>query len=143
MRRVLTVGTFDPLHSGHLGLFRQCKRLGDHLIVGVNTDAFIQQYRGQPPMMPYKVRAEVIGALTIVDQVAQNPALGMSQASTILSLRPDILVVGQDWAVKDYPAQLGVTPDWFEQSSIQLVYVPRTGDWSSTALKEASGHACQ
>jgi glycerol-3-phosphate cytidylyltransferase len=140
MRRVLTVGTFDPLHSGHLGLFEQCRRLAGpdaHLIVGVNGDAFIAGYRGAAPMLPQTVRADVVAALRVVDEVIINDSHN-NQHNLIRAAAPDILVVGQDWATRDYPAQLGVDAGWFDRARIQLCYVPRTGDWSSTALKRAS-----
>jgi cytidyltransferase-like protein len=137
MRRVLTVGTFDPLHSGHLGLFAQCRHLAGadaHLIVGVNGDRFIETYRGATPMLPQTVRADVIRGLRVVDEVLINDNPN-GQAYIIERAAPDLLVVGQDWATRDYPAQLGVDPGWFDRAGIQLCYVPRTGDWSSTVLK--------
>ena len=141
MTRVLTIGTFDPLHTGHLGLFTQCRRIGGpdtHLIVGVNGDEFIRENRGTPPLLPYTVRADVIRGLRLVDEVVENPTIP-GQAALICHLRPDLLIVGQDWAVKDYVKQLDVPPDWFTRQGIQLCFVPRTGGWSSTALKADGG----
>lgn len=135
--RVLTIGTFDPLHSGHLGLFRQCRRLGGekpHLTVGINSDQFIEKYKGIKPLLPHDVRADVIAALELVDEVAIN-TVDWRQSKFIDEAHPDILVVGQDWALKDYLDQLRITQAWLNDRNIQLAYVPRTGDWSSTDLK--------
>lgn len=135
--RVLTIGTFDPLHSGHLGLFRQCRRLAGtdgHLTVGINADEFVTEYKQTTPLIPYQARADIIGGLRLVDAVVRNPG-GWMQELVIRNATPDILVVGDDWARKDYLSQIGVTQQWLDNLNIQLCYVPRTGDWSSTALK--------
>lgn len=137
MATVLTLGTFDPVHSGHLGLFRQCRKIAGkdgQLIVGVNADQFIKQYRGTLPLIPATVRVEVISELTLVDKVITNFG-GTNQAVLINAVNPDFLVIGLDWATKDYYGQLGITREWLEERNIQLVYVPRTGDWSSSDLK--------
>lgn len=134
MRRAITLGTFDPLHAGHLGLFRQCRRLADQLTVAINSDDFIQQYRGRPPLMAQDHRYAIIRELKIVDEVLINLG-GEHQQKLILRSGADLLVIGQDWACKDYYGQLGITQGWLDQHGIQLVYVPRTGNWSSTAIK--------
>ena len=135
--RVLTIGSFDTIHAGHIGLFNQCRRLAGPLgqvIVGINSDDFVKKYKGAPPLVPCTSRAAVIAALKTVDQVVINKT-HLGQANLIKQARPDILVVGQDWALKNYLAQLGIGQPWLDKNNIQLCYVPRTGDWSSTAIK--------
>ena len=68
MRIVLVTGGFDPLHSGHIRYFTEAKKLGDRLIVGVNSDAWLTRKKGRP-FMPLEERAEVIRALSVVDAV--------------------------------------------------------------------------
>lgn len=135
--RVLTIGTFDTIHAGHIGLFMQCRRLAGplgHVTVGINTDTFVEKYKGAAPLVPYASRAAVIGALSMVDSVVMNYAHD-SQATVIRNATTDLLVIGQDWALKDYLSQLGITQQWLDEQNIQLCYVPRTGDWSSTEIK--------
>lgn len=135
--KVLTVGTFDTIHAGHIGLFRQCRRLAGpigEVIVGINSDEFVKKYKGSAPLIPYASRAAVIGSLWMVNTVVPNTDHAW-QPTLIDNARPDILVIGQDWALKDYMSQLGITQSWLDQRDIQLCYVPRTGDWSSTEIK--------
>ena len=134
---VLTIGTFDTIHAGHVGLFTQCKRLAGSLgnvTVGINSDQFVEKYKGAKPLVPYSSRAAVIAALSMVDRVVKNTT-HLGQAALIEDAHPDILVVGQDWALKNYLAQLGIGQSWLDARNIQLCYVPRTGDWSSTEIK--------
>lgn len=134
MKRALTLGSFDPLHAGHLGLFAQCRRIADELVVAVNCDQFILTYKGHLPFMDHDGRMALIGALSMVDDVRLN--LGDEfQATLIDEVAPDVIVVGEDWAKRNYLTQLNITQEWLDRRGIQLVYVPRTGDWSSSALK--------
>jgi len=68
MRVVLVTGGFDPLHSGHIEYFKEAKTLGDRLVVGINSDAWLTRKKGRP-FMPLEERAEVIRALSMVDAV--------------------------------------------------------------------------
>lgn len=122
-RVVVTAGSFDLLHIGHIALFRECEKLaGDYgtVIVAVNTDEFIVKFKREP-IVPYADRAAMVRAIRYVDEVVAND--GLDQSALIESLSPDILVVGVDWATKDYYAQIGVTPDWLHEHNISLVYV--------------------
>lgn len=135
--KVLTIGTFDTIHAGHVGLFKQCRRLAGPLgevIVGINSDSFVKHYKGATPLVPYASRATVIASLRMVDRVVENDNHD-NQWHLIQEAHPDLLVIGQDWALKDYMAQLGITQRWLDEHNIQLCYVPRTGDWSSTEIK--------
>ena len=67
MKVVLVTGGFDPLHSGHIEYFKEAKKLGDKLIVGVNSDAWLTRKKGRP-FMPFEERIKIIEALEVVDQ---------------------------------------------------------------------------
>lgn len=137
MPKVLTLGTFDPLHLGHEGLFRQCRNLAgpeDLVVVAVNSDEFVLRYKGAVPSQDEITRRNAILKLDTIDWVYINNDDTM-QPDLIRAVQPDILVVGQDWALKDYYAQILVSQEWLDQMNIQLVYVPRTGHWSSTEIK--------
>jgi cytidyltransferase-like protein len=68
MKTVLVTGGFDPLHSGHIEYFKQAKKLGDKLIVGVNSDDWLTRKKGRP-FMPFKERCAIIKELAVVDKV--------------------------------------------------------------------------
>lgn len=139
--RVLTVGTFDTIHAGHIGLFNQCRRLAGTdgtVIVGVNSDEFVATYKGNPPLVPIASRLAVIRNLRQVDETFTN-AIAWYQPQTFAQQDPDILVVGEDWARNNYLTQIGATQKWLDDNNIQLCYVPRTGEWSSTEIKSGVG----
>lgn len=132
---VLTLGTFDTLHLGHLHLFETCAVLagiGGTVTVSVNTDEFVTRYKAGP-LMTYEERAAVIRALRVVDEVVLND--GTDQAALIETVSPDLIAIGSDWATRDYYGQLGITQDWLDERGIVLAYVPRVGGWSSTNVK--------
>lgn len=68
MKIILVTGGFDPLHSGHIAYFKAAKALGDKLIVGVNSDAWLERKKGRA-FMPFSERAEIIRSLAVVDEV--------------------------------------------------------------------------
>ncbi len=128
---VLTIGTFDPPHIGHANLFRQCRELGDSLVVGVNSDAFVQAYRGEPALYDETARADLVRPFA--DRVFFNNNAGRK---LILLVQPDILVVGSDWAPPtDYAAQIDMTAAELAELGITLAFVPRTPGISATDLK--------
>ncbi len=97
---VFTNGTFDILHLGHVTYLQKAKNLGDVLIVGVNTDASVKSYKDpNRPVNPELDRIKVLTALACVDH-----AILFSEPTPlklILTIRPDVLAKGADWAVKD------------------------------------------
>ena len=97
---VFTNGCFDLLHVGHIRSLEQARGLGDHLIVGVNSDGSVARLKGDGrPIVPAKQRAEVLAALACVDWVVvfrQNTPRALIQ-----KLRPDVLAKGGDWRLDE------------------------------------------
>jgi len=135
---VYTGGTFDLLHSGHVRFLKACRRLaGDdgEVVVALNTDAFIEAYKAKSPVMTFDERKEVLLGCRYVDRVIRNIG-GADSKPAIESVMPDLIVIGDDWAKKDYYAQMQFTREWLDQLEIQLVYVPYTPGISTTDLKK-------
>lgn len=138
MSIVLTMGTFDTLHPGHVHLFEQCRRIAGPdgtVIATVNSDDFVAQYKGRPPIQTQDERLRMVSATRFVDVVA---VLGQQDAKpTILTYRPDFIVIGSDWAPpRDYHAQLQIDPDFLAEHDIAVLYLERLNEHSSSNLKE-------
>lgn len=137
MITVYTGGTFDLFHSGHINLLKRCKEIGGNesrVVVSLNTDDFILQYKGQLPIYNTKERKAVLESCKYVDKVILNVG-GFNSRIAIESVMPNYIVVGSDWAKKDYYTQMGFDQDWLDERGIGLVYVPYTKNISSTILK--------
>ena len=135
---VYSGGTFDLIHSGHIRFLRACRRIaGDEgqVVLALNTDEFVETYKGKAPVMTYDERKTVLLACKYVDDVVPNLS-GADSKPTILNVEPDFIVIGDDWAKKDYYAQMQFTQDWLDEQGIQLVYVPYTQGISTTELKK-------
>ena len=134
--RVYTGGTFDLFHRGHVNLLGRCRHIAkaDLVIVSLNEDAFIEAYKGRPPVLPYDDRQAVLMACRFVDVVIPNTG-GADSRPAIEIAKPDAIVIGDDWKDRDYHAQLGVTPSWLEQRGIEIIYVPYTPGISSTQIR--------
>jgi len=128
--RVLTIGTFDVLHWGHIDFLKECQKLGE-LTVGVNTDEFTAKFK-DAPIMNLKERMYALKQLGFY--VVKNDSAGRK---LIEKKEPDILVVGSDWARKDYYKQIDVTQDWLDDHKIILAYVPYVQEMiiSTTEIK--------
>jgi len=93
---VFTNGCFDLLHSGHVHLFREARKLGDVLIVAVNDDVSVQKIKGpRRPIFPLKERLEILEAIQFIDYLI--PFYQETPRKVISSLLPDVLVKGGDW----------------------------------------------
>lgn len=134
---VYTGGTFDLFHSGHVRFLKQCKRIAGNdgkVVVSLNRDEFIEAYKGKAPVMSFAERAEVLQACRFVDEVIPNDGNADSKVA-ILKVQPNFVVIGDDWAKKDYYAQMQFTQDWLDAREIGLIYVPYTAGVSTTDLK--------
>jgi glycerol-3-phosphate cytidylyltransferase len=130
---VYTGGTFDLFHAGHVKFLQRCAEFG-RVTVSLNTDEFIEAYKGKPPVMSYEERAEVLLACRYVHNVVPNFD-GADSRTAIEYVQPDLIIIGSDWAVRDYHKQMGFTQEWLDTRDISLVYVPYTKNISSTDIK--------
>jgi glycerol-3-phosphate cytidylyltransferase len=131
---IYTGGTFDLYHAGHARFLARCAELGE-VTVSLNTDEFIEEYKGKPPVISFADRAEVLLASRSVSQVVANSG-GSDSRWAIEAVMPDIIAIGTDWARRDYYKQMGFDQDWLDDRGIALIYIPYTRGISSTAVKE-------
>lgn len=125
MRTVITFGTFDVFHVGHLRVIERAAALGDRLVVGVSADALNLAKKGRVPVFSERERLAIIAALKPVDAVFLEESLEQKRAY-LVEHEADVLVMGDDWAGKfDEFADL-----------CEVVYLPRTPAISTTALIE-------
>jgi choline-phosphate cytidylyltransferase len=99
MKRVITFGTFDVFHVGHLRLLERARALGDCLIVGVSTDELNRAKKGRPPIYPQDQRCEIVAGLRCVDEVFLEESLEL-KGEYLKTHRADLLVMGNDWSGK-------------------------------------------
>lgn len=125
MTNVITFGTFDVFHVGHLRLLERAASFGHHLTVGISTDALNISKKNRPPVYPEEQRLSLVAALRCVDNVFFERSLE-AKAEYIREHSADILVMGDDWKGR-----------FDEFSSVcKVVYLPRTPAISTTAVIE-------
>lgn len=129
-----TGGSFDLFHAGHAQFLEKCSYYGD-VVVALNTDEFVEEFKGKRPVMTFAERYTVLAACKYVYRVIANIS-GADSKPTIASVNPDIIVVGSDWEKKDYYKQMQFTPDWLKEQGIRLIYVPYTNPISTTIIKK-------
>ena len=122
--RVVTFGTFDVFHVGHVNILRRARELGDWLAVGISTDALNFSKKGTKPVYSYDERSQIVAAVRYVDCVFPEESLEL-KASYLREYKADILVMGDDWAGKF---------DHF-RDIVEVRYLPRTPNVSSTLVK--------
>lgn len=121
---VYTSGTFDMLHANHLKMIEYARALGDILIVGVNTDELVSQYKSEP-IIPFEERIAIVKALKYPDIVIPQKSLNHSQK--VKNLNFDVFVVGDDWVGKY---------DYLREEGVDVVYFPYGDGISSSKLKK-------
>ncbi len=125
MKRIITYGTFDLLHYGHVNLLRRAKELGDYLIVALSTDEFNWNKKQKKCFFSYEQRKQLLEAIRYVDMVI--PEENWEQKVTdVQKYDVDTFVIGDDWQghfdfLKEY---------------CEVVYLPRTPEISTTQIKE-------
>ena len=126
MRRVITYGTFDLLHYGHINLLRRAKALGDYLIVALSTDDF-NKLKNKVSFFDYEKRKMLLEAIRYVDLVI--PEETWEQKETDIDLyKADVFVMGDDWKGKfDYLKE--------NHKDLEIVYFERTPEISTTEIK--------
>lgn len=136
-KRVLTIGTFDLFHVGHLELLHGCRLLAGHagrVIVGVNADDFVAQYKGRLPVVGEFERELIVRAIAYVDETFIHR--GRERAAFDIGYYgPDIIAVGDDWRDRNYAEQLGIDDGALDRWGIELVYIPRTTGVSSSGIR--------
>lgn len=135
--RVYSGGSFDLYHSGHARFLERCKTLAGtdgEVIVSLNTDEFIKEYKGKGLVMNYEERKSVLLSCRYVDDVVANIGGADSRISIDL-VKPDLIVIGSDWARKNYYGQMNFDQDWLDERGIGLAYIPYTQGISSTDIK--------
>lgn len=121
-KKIITYGTFDTLHYGHIEIIRRAKEFGDHLTVGISTDEFNRK-KGKESIFEYSKRNEWIKSISYVDEII--PEYDWSQKKTdVENMNIDILVMGDDWVGK------------FDDLPCRAIYLKRTECISSTEIKK-------
>ena len=125
MLRIITFGTYDIFHVGHLRLLQRARALGDHLTVCVSTDELNLAKKGRRPVYPFGERCEILSNLAVVDHVFAEESLE-AKRDYILEHRADVLVMGDDWEGR------------FDELSdvCKVKYLTRTPAVSTTAVIE-------
>ena len=125
MKRVITYGTFDLLHYGHINLLKRAKSLGDYLIVALSTDEFNWKEKKKKCYFPYEERKKLLESIRYVDLVIPEENWEQKKED-IIKYQIDIFTIGDDWKGKfDYLKEL-----------CEVVYLPRTPEISTTKIKQ-------
>jgi len=126
-----TQGTFDMFHVGHLRLLMHAHAQCDHLIVGVNSDELVNEYKHHRPIIPAEERAEIIQALSCVDEVIIADTL--DKAKMLDKLHFQKIFIGDDWKGN---SRWEATGKIMAERGVELVFLPHTKGVSSTGLAE-------
>lgn len=126
MKRVITYGTFDLLHYGHINLLKRAKALGDYLVVAVSTDEFVWNEKHKKCYFNYEQRKGLLESIRFVDLVIPEENW-QQKIEDIKYYHIDTFVIGEDWKGKF---------DYLRDEGIEVIYLPRTPEISSTQIKE-------
>ncbi len=126
MKRVITYGTFDLLHYGHINILRRAKELGDYLIVALSTDEFNWNEKQKKCYFTYEQRKQLLEAIRYVDLVIPETCWEQKRTD-VHEYHIDTFVIGDDWKGKF---------DFLKKEGVEVVYLPRTPEISTTQIKK-------
>ncbi len=124
MKKVITYGTFDLLHTGHINILRRAKEYGDYLIVAISSDEF-NAIKGKKAYYTFEQRKMILEAIRYVDEVIPEHTWEQ-KVEDVLKHEVDVFVMGDDWTGKFD----------FLKEHCEVVYLPRTVGISTTKIKE-------
>lgn len=125
MKKVITYGTYDLLHYGHVNLLQRAKELGEYLIVALSTDEFNWNMKRKKCYFPYEERKRLLESIRYVDLVIPENCWEQ-KISDVKEFKVDTFVIGDDWEGKFD----------FLKEYCEVVYLPRTPEISTTQIKE-------
>ncbi|CAD2077139.1 Glycerol-3-phosphate cytidylyltransferase [Jeotgalicoccus aerolatus] len=128
MKKVITYGTFDLLHTGHINILRRAKALGDYLIVAVSTDEF-NMLKHKEAYHSFEERKQILEAIKYVDEVIGEDNWDQ-KVSDVKKHNIDVFVMGNDWEGEFD----------FLKEQCEVVYLPRTSGISTTKIKDDLKH---
>lgn len=131
--KVLTLGTFDLFHAGHINFLQHCAAFGP-VIVAVNPDDFVEQFKGRRPICTLNERIAAVAGCRHVSDVIVNEG-GQYAAPVIERVRPNLLAIDTGWLpAGPYLDQLSISRGFLEREDIALVFIPRTPGISTTDI---------
>lgn len=126
MKRVITYGTYDLLHYGHINLLKRAKQYGDYLIVALSTDEFNKKMKNKECFFTYGERKSLLESIRYVDLVIPEESWDQKR-SDVHEYHIDTFVMGDDWEGKF---------DFLQDEGCSVVYLPRTPEISTTRIKQ-------
>lgn len=126
MKKVITYGTLDLLHYGHINLLRRAKELGDYLIVALSTDEFNWSEKKKKSYFTYEQRKQLLEAIRYVDEIVPEESWEQKR-SDVHKYSIDVFTIGDDWAGEF---------DFLKEEGVEVVYLARTPEISTTQIKE-------
>ncbi|MGO3115449.1 glycerol-3-phosphate cytidylyltransferase [Enterococcus pseudoavium] len=127
MKKIITYGTFDLLHYGHINLLKRAKEQGDYLVVALSTDEFNWKEKQKKCYFEYDKRKQLLEAIRYVDLVIPENSWDQ-KISDVKEFKIDKFVMGDDWAGKfDFIE---------EETNTEVIYLPRTPEISTTQIKK-------
>ncbi len=132
MKRVITYGTFDLLHYGHINLLKRAKDLGDYLVVALSTDEFNWNEKQKKCYFTYAQRKALLEAIRYVDLVIPETCWEQ-KVTDVHKYDINTFVIGDDWTGKF---------DFLKDEGVEVIYLPRTPEISTTQIKSDLNKNC-
>ena len=126
-----TQGTFDTLHFGHINLLEKAKQLCDYLIVGVNSDKLVREYKNKETIIKEKERMKIVSSIRYVDEVVICDTL--DKIVQLKKYQFSLIFIGDDWKGS---TRWNNTEEELKKYGVKVIYIPYTKGISSTIVRE-------